>query len=75
MVPQLQNTQHSTWMATNDPLAVHRWNTCLRCPHSFVGKFLGAILGDEKARRCDVCHCLLAAKTRIRFTSCPLRYW
>jgi hypothetical protein len=47
MIPQLQNTQHSTWMATDDPLAVHRWNMCLRCPQSFVGKIMGPLLGEH----------------------------
>ena len=75
MIPEFKNTQHSAWMAPDDPLAVHRWNTCLRCPHSFVGGFLGAILGAEKARRCAICHCMLAAKTRIPYFHCPLKYW
>lgn len=75
MIPQIPNADQRFWMTTHDPLAVYRWNMCLRCPQSFVGKFLGPILGEEKARRCKICHCFLAAKTRIRTESCPLRYW
>lgn len=43
-----------------------RYNTCARCPKSFVtfGKL-----------RCSICKCFMALKARLAAMHCPLGLW
>lgn len=55
--------------------AAGRLAHCRRCPHSTKHPTRTAPDGLPLVRFCGLCHCLLAAKTRLASARCPAGHW
>ena len=67
----VQNAVQQVWLPEDHPVVIIRRQWCAQCPDKFAIPLLSGVLGEN----CKHCGCIIAAKTRVAFTHCPIGKW